>query len=261
MKSVRCVYPQEWPNANVYVLADLHLGDPRADQSEIERRISEVRDDPRGLCVLGGDLLNTATRNSVSDVYGERLSPMQQIIAISDLIRPIADKVIGATTGNHEARVYRDDGVDIMRLVCRELGLEDRYDPDGVVIFLRFGHYSHGSHTERDNRLWYTFYVAHGSGSGRKEGAKAIRLADMASICEADVYIHAHTHLPLVMKNAFYRTDERNCCVRRAERLFVNCGATLDYGGYAQRGEFKPASMHTPIIHLGGNRKIATATL
>lgn len=261
MKAVRCIYPQDWRDANVYVLADLHFGDPRAAQDEIERRITEIRNDPQGLCILNGDLLNTATRNSVSDVYGERLSPMQQIIAVSDLIRPIADKVIGATTGNHEARVYRDDGVDIMRLVCRELGLEDRYGPDGVVIFLRFGRHTASTHTDRDNRQWYTIYATHGSGGGRKEGAKAIRLADMASICEADVYVHAHSHLPLVMKNAFYRTDERNCCVRRAERLFVNVGATLDYGGYAQRGEFKPASMHTPVIHLSGTKKIATATL
>ena len=261
MFSTRCVYPQEWDHANVYVLADLHIGDPRSVPEEVQRRIDEIRDDPFGLCVLNGDLLNTALRNSVSDVYGERLSPMQQILAVSDLIRPIAEKVIGATTGNHEGRVYRDDGVDIMRLVCRELGLEDKYDPDGVLVFLRFGRYSHGSHLNRDNRLWYTLYATHGSGGGRKEGAKAIRLADMASICEADVYIHSHTHLPMTMRQVFYRTDERNCCVRRAERLFINTGAALDYGGYGQRGEFKPASLFTPVIHLDGRKKRATTTL
>lgn len=261
MKAVRCVYPQDWKTLNVYTLADLHLGDPRAIREEVQRRIDEVKNDPCGLCILNGDLINTATRNGVSDVYGEVLSPMQQIIAISELIRPIADRVIGATTGNHEARLYKEDGVDIMRLVCRELAIEDKYDPDGVVIFLRFGHYSHGSHAARDNRLWYTIYATHGSGGGRKEGAKAIRLADMATICEADIYVHAHTHLPVIMKNAFYRTDERNCCVKRAERLFVNVGATLDYGGYAERGEYKPASMHTPVIHLDGKKKYATATL
>lgn len=230
-------------------------------RTEIQRRIDEVKNDPHGLCILNGDLINTATRNGVSDVYGEVLSPMQQIMAISDLIRPIADKVIGANTGNHEARIYKDDGVDITRLVCRDLDIEDKYDPDGVVIFLRFGRHTASTHANRDNRQWYTIYATHGGGGGRKEGAKAIRLADMATICEADVYIHAHTHLPLIMKNAFYRTDERNGCIRRAERLFVNVGATMDYGGYAERGEFKPASMHTPVIHLNGKKKEATATL
>ena len=34
-----------------------------------------------------------------------------------------------------------------------------------------------------------------------KEGrAKAIRLADMACIVDADIYIHSHTHLPMIMK-------------------------------------------------------------
>ena len=33
--------------------------------------------------------------------------------------------------------------------------------------------------------------------------AKAIRLADMASIVDADIYIHSHTHLPMIMKQAY----------------------------------------------------------
>ena len=108
---------------------------------------------------------------------------------------------------------------------------------------------------------WYTIYATHGSGGGRKEGAKAIRLADMAAIVDADVYVHSHTHLPMVMKQTFYRSDVFNCAAPKVSKLFVNTGAALDYGGYGQAQEFKPASIATPVIHLFSGEKRATATM
>lgn len=263
MKAVRADYPTDWPHANIYTLADLHIGDPHCIASEVTRRIDEIKNDPYGLCVLNGDLMNTALRNSVSDVYGEVMKPMQQITFMVDLLRPIAGKIIGTTTGNHENRVYRSDGIDMMRIVCRELGIEDKYCPDGVFIFLRFGTRSTQQHLKegRNPRQWYTIYATHGSGGGRKEGAKAIRLADMASVCDADIYLHSHVHLGMIMKEDFFRTDTSNCAVHKVTKLFVNTSAALAYGGYRQAQEFKPASIHNPVVHLEAKNKRATATL
>lgn len=264
MHSVRADFPVEWPHANVYTLADLHVGDERSNTSEIAKRVEQIKNDPYGLCICNGDLLNTALKTSVSDIYSEQLSPMQQMQAAVDLLTPIKDKIIAVTTGNHESRVYRTDGIDIMRLVCRELGIEEKYHPDGVLVFLRFGERRANDLHKKENRnprQWYSIYATHGSGGGRKEGAKAIRLADMASVVDADIYIHSHTHLPMVMKQAFYRADSSNCCAKRVEKLFVNTAASLSYGGYAQAQEFKPASESNPIIHLEAKAKCARATL
>lgn len=263
MLSVRADYPTDWPYANVYTLADLHIGDAHCDESEVLARVKAVADDPHGLCVLNGDLMNTALRNSVSDVYGEVLSPMQQIIYLVNMLRPIAGKIIGVTAGNHENRVYRNDGIDVTRLVCRELGIEEKYAPEGVLIFLRFGTKSNPQHVKegRNPRQWYTIYATHGSGGGRKEGAKAIRLADMAAIVDADVYIHSHTHLPMVMKQSFFRSDSSNCTAKQVSKLFVNTGAALGYGGYGQSQEFKPSAVATPVIHLEAKYKRMSATM
>ena len=263
MHSVRADFPTDWPYANVYTLADLHIGDAHCDESEVLARVKAVADDPYGLCILNGDLMNTALRNSVSDVYGELLSPMQQITYLVNLLRPIAGKVIGVTAGNHENRVYRSDGIDVMRLVCRELGIEEKYAPEGVLIFLRFGTKANPQHVKdgRNPRQWYTIYVTHGSGGGRKEGSKAIRLADMASIVDADLYVHSHTHLPMTMKECYYRTDSSNCVAKMVTRLFVNTGAALDYGGYGQSQEFKPSSTATPVVKLEAKYKRMSATM
>lgn len=264
MKSIRADYPTDWPHANVYTLADLHIGDPHCDESEVLARVKAVADDPYGLAILNGDLMNTALRNSVSDVYGEIMSPMQQISYLVNLLRPIAGKIIGVTTGNHENRTYRADGIDITRLVCRELGIEDKYAPEGVLVFLRFGtRAKHGGHLSdgRNPRQWYSIYATHGSGSGRKEGAKAIRLADMAAIVDADIYVHSHTHLPMIMKQSFFRADSSNCTAKQVSKLFVNTGATLGYGGYGQAQEFKPAAAETAHIRLDAKHKRMSATL
>lgn len=262
MHCVRIDRPNDWLIANVYVLADLHIGDPHADNRIIARRVEQIARDPQALCILNGDLLNTALRNSVSDVYGEVATPMQQIDEACGLLLPIKDKIIGVTTGNHEARTYKSDGIDMTRLICRQIGVEQYYHPDGVLMFVRFGRRNgRGRHTTQNQAQWYSIYATHGSGGGRKEGAKAIRLADMAAIVDADVYIHGHTHLPMVFKQAFYRVSTQQCSAQLVDKLFVNSGAALNYGGYGQSQEYKPASLATPVIQLEAWHKNATATL
>lgn len=153
MKAIRADFPTDWTHANVYTLSDLHLGDPQALNSVIKRRLLDAEQDPHGLVILNGDLLNTALRHSVSDVYGELMSPMEQMQEMVELLRPLRDKIIGVTAGNHENRIYKSDGIDVTRLICRELGVEDKYAPEGVLIFLRFGtRNGHGRHTDKNPR-------------------------------------------------------------------------------------------------------------
>ena len=41
MLSVRADYPTDWPHANVYALADLHIGDAHCDESEVLARVKD----------------------------------------------------------------------------------------------------------------------------------------------------------------------------------------------------------------------------
>jgi hypothetical protein len=159
--------------------------------------------------------------------------------------------------------VYKTDGIDMMRFVCRDLGIEEKYSPEGMLIFLRFGNKPAKERSNgRDNqKMIYTIYATHGTGGGRKEGAKAIRLADMAGIVDADCYVHSHSHLPMIMKQAFFRVDIQNRQARAVDKLFVNDAAALNYGGYGQAAEYKPMSRKSPVIHLSGTDKCLTATL
>ena len=258
MKAVKVNLSKDIEQCIIHTFSDWHIGDRSCKITEIQQQITEVANNPNAFCILNGDLMNNATKTSVSDCYAEAIPPMEQLSELYRLLEPIKDKILLITIGNHEARTYRSDGIDLMRLLARQLGIEDRYCREGGVLFLRVGK---GAEGHKELQYSYTFYVTHGSGGGRKEGAKAIRLADMASIVDVDIYIHSHTHLPMIMKQGFYRLSMQNSSVALAEKLFVNSSAQLKYGGYGQTYEFKPSSTANPVIYLSGRKKEFTARL
>ena len=182
---------------------------------------------------------------------------MEQLERAVEIFEPIKDKILCITHGNHENRTYKKEGINLSRLLAAQLGLSDKYTPTSATLFIRLGE---DKHTHK-RKFRYTAYVLHGSGGGRKEGAKAIRLADMASIIDTDIYIHSHTHLPMIMKQGFHRVDTCNSTVTLVDKLFVNTAANLKYGGYGEAGEFKPSSRETPVIYLSGTKKYFEAKL
>lgn len=258
MKTIKISLPKELKSVEIHTFSDWHIGDKACDIENIKEQISHIASTPNAYVICNGDLMNNATKNSVSDCYAEVIPPMEQLQTLCALLEPIKDKILMFTQGNHEARTYRSDGIDLTALLSQQLGLYERYAREGGVVFLRLGLLS--KH-DRERRVCYTIYCTHGSGGGRKEGAKAIRLADMASIVDTDIYIHSHTHLPMVMKQNFYRIDTSNSAVAEITKLFVNTSAKLKYGGYGQTYEFRPSNTTSPIIYLNGTKKEFTARL
>lgn len=259
MKVIKVTLPRDVKDVEIRIFADLHIGDKHCDLSAVKRDIAYVANTPNCYAILNGDIINNATKTSVSDSYAELLSPMEQLTAFTELFEPIKDKILALTQGNHENRTYIKEGIDLTQVAAQQLGLADRYSKTGAVLFLKLGEHKL-KHSKRVPVV-YSFYIIHGSGGGRKEGAKAIRLADMASIIDVDIYLHSHTHLPMVLREGFYRTDMSNGVVKYVDKLFVNTSAQLRYGGYGEAFEFKPSSTTCPIIYLSGTHKFANASL
>lgn len=239
-------------------LADTHYGDTNCNIDKLKETINYIKNNKHVYCVLNGDIIDNAIKQSVGDVYLQKRTPTEQLEEICKLFAPIKDKILAVTIGNHEYRTWKLDGIDLTKLFCLNLGIEDKYAREAAMLFVRFGQLN--SHNNFRSQL-YSIYMTHGSGGGRKEGAKAIRLADMASIIDADIYIHSHTHLPMIMKQAFYRASRVTSSVQLVTKLFVNTAANLKYGGYAEMGEFKPSSTDTPHIFLSGKEYKTNARL
>ena len=258
MKVIKIDLPDDLKQIEIHTFADEHIGDEHSDIKRVLQRIEYVKNTPNAYCILNGDIIDNATRTSIGDIYTQVFNPMEQLKRAVELFEPIKDKILCITHGNHENRSYKKEGMNISNLIATQLGLADRYTPTSAVLFVRLGK---GSAHTRFAKILYTFYVLHGNGGGRKEGAKAIRLADMAGIIDTDIYIHSHTHLPMIMKQAYHRIDNRNSVVARVDKLFVNTASNLDYGGYGEAGAFKPNSTDTPVIYLNGTKKYFEAKL
>ena len=258
MKVIKIDLPREIPSVELHIFADEHIGDEQSDLKRLLNRIEYVKNTPNAYCVLNGDIIDNATKTSIGDTYTQVFNPMEQLAKAVEIFEPIRDKIFCITHGNHENRTYKKEGINLSYLMAKQLGLEDKYTPTSATIFIRFGD---GGASTHYRKVCYTVYLLHGSGGGRKEGAKAIRLADMASIIDTDIYIHSHTHLPMVMKQAFHRIDNKNSAVALVDKLFVNTAANLDYGGYGSAAEFKPSSKDTPVIYLSGTKKYFEAKL
>lgn len=260
IKVIKINLPKELSLLEIHTFADEHIGDEHCDMKRLLERIEYVKNTPHAYCIMNGDILDNATKTSIGDTYTQTFNPMEQLQQAVELFSPIKDKILCITHGNHENRTYKKEGINLSYLIAKQLGIEDKYTSTSAVLFVRFG--SSNKHPNDPKRkMCYTMYALHGSGGGRKEGAKTIRLADMASIIDVDIYLHSHTHLPLVMKQAFHRIDTSNSSVALVDKLFVNTAANLGYGGYGEAGEFKPSSKETPIIYLDGRKKNFRATL
>ena len=236
MKVIKIDLPRELESLELHTFADEHIGDEHSDIKRVMERIEYVKNTPNAYCIMNGDIMDNATKTSIGDTYTQVFNPMEQLARAVELFEPIKDKILCITHGNHENRTYKKEGINLSYLIAKQLGLEDKYTPTSAALFIRFGN---GHSSTRNRKVCYTLYVLHGNGGGRKEGAKAIRLADMASIIDTDIYIHSHTHLPMVMKQAFHRIDTANSAVALVDKLFVNTAANLKYGGYGEAQEFK----------------------
>ena len=259
MKPIRIDLSENFKEIEIIPVADYHWANPNSDHEKIMADIAYIRDRENCFCVLNGDLMDCAIASSIGDTYGATLSPMEELRVCMDLFEPIASKILCVVPGNHESRHYRTNGIDLTELMCRQLGVEERYSPTTALLFVRFGRLA-----DRDNhhrKAVYTVYVSHGNGGGRKEGGKIQRLVDLSTVVDADVYICGHTHLPATLKDGFARPNLGNSSITYGTRLYVNTSAKLNYGGYGEAGGFKVPCTDTPIIHLSGTRKEMRATI
>lgn len=256
MKIISHDLPQ-YETLEIYPLADVHTGDPQQDKKRLKQFFDEVQEKENRYVIVNGDIINNAVRHGVSDIYAEELNPNEQIDATVAMLTPIKDKILCITEGNHENRTYKNDGILIMYQVAQRMGIVDSYSAGAYLLFVKFGK----SGGRKYRKMPYAIYGKHGAGGGRKVGAKAIRLFEMAEVIDADIFIHSHTHVPMVLRKTFHRVDYRNEKATQIEQLFINTNAFLNYGGYGEEKGFSPTSTMYPKIILDGKDRAVKAVI
>lgn len=255
---------RSFKSIEILPISDTHIGDVACDFKLLQNNIKYIKEHKNCYTILNGDIMNMALKSSVSNIYSEKVDPMEQIERMTEIFAPIQNKILAICTGNHEERVYRNDGIDVTKIVANNLKCLDRYFQTAYLIFLRVGQESRGrkeTSSDEIRQITYTIYGSHGKSGGRTTGAKANALHRQGDITNADINIISHTHMPIIFKDACFEVDARNNTHIKKERLYVNTNAYLDYAGYGVTAGFRPASLSCPVIYLDGTKKEFTAKL
>lgn len=249
----------QFDTLEIYFYADVHREDPLHDNRRRKEWIQEVLAQTNRYVIVNGDLVNMATRDSISDTYGQTMSPNEAINTIIDDLSVFKDRILVITEGNHEwNRIYKKTGIKVMERVTRELfGNDDIYSEGAYLLFVSFGK----SQNRACRKMPYAIYGKHGAGGGRKIGAKAIRLLEMAETVDADIYIHSHTHQAMIIPKLFFRCDYRNRKLTPVEKIFVNTNAFLSFGGYGEAAGYSPVSTKYPKLILNGIHREVKAVI
>lgn len=251
---------EELDEVEIVPFWDLHIGSPKCKYDEIQSRISYVQNVANAYAIIGGDLCNNSTRDSVGDTYTEQLTPMEQIKMAVELFRPISDKILGICSGNHERRSYKKEGVDLDYFFASELGLADKYDYTAGLIFLQFGLQKRTASCHKARPQLYTIYFTHGDGQGgRTIGGKVAGLQRRGDMIDADVIITGHTHQPFSTRQCKFRINPPTRSISKVDQLLVNTDATIEYEQYAEIMGLPPSSTFNPRIMLCGPEHLARA--
>jgi len=225
---------------NIYPLGDVHIGSDMFNEELLSNWTKKVLLDTNSKVVLVGDMIDNGLKNSKTNCFEARYSPMEQKEILYYYLKPIKDKILGVVRGNHEYRsVDMADDCPLYDVMCR-LQIEDLYRQNANFIKLSLGKRT------KDRQFAYTMALMHGKSKNKtKNFSYAIDGLDIL----VTGHLHdADNHFP--SKVVF---DAHNEVMRTAKFTHVTVPSFQDFGGYALRDMYLPTSNDiTPIIELSG---------
>lgn len=239
-------------------ISDVHLGANEHMQREWELFCLEVLKEPNTYITLGGDLINNATRSSVSNIFEETMRPSEQKRMMAKMLEPLRNRILCAVSGNHERRSMKDaDDEPTYDIMCK-LDLEHLYRENIAFVKLRIG----DKKANGQLNPTYTLAVTHGAGGGALSGGTVNRNERFGYAIEGvDALIVGHSHKPIITQPAKLVVDHANNKIACKPFKVVVSTAWLGYGGYAAQKMLIPSSHSVQRIFLAGNHKELTVTM
>lgn len=251
MKVIKRDLGEQFKSIKLLALSDFHIGDELCNLKLIRSVLEDVKNSNNTFIILNGDLIDNSTRNSVgAGIYQDNgLTPMEQIVLLCDLLKDVKDRILCITNGNHELRTMKTDGIDIIRLVARQLGIEDRYSEGWWYLYLTLGI------SNKQRPIMYTITGVHGYSGGRKSGGKINALVEMSDKVIADIYVMGHTHTPIMTRNSVFVPDYQHRSLVKKDKYYLMTNSFLEYGGYGEQYGFTPGTTEHQEMILDGTKK------
>ncbi len=251
-------------DVTIIPISDVHLGAAECMEQEFIEFVDKIRQSEHTYVTLGGDLLNNATKSSVSNIYDEVYRPSTAKRMMANILEPIKDRILCAVGGNHERRSSKDVDDDITYDIMTKLDIEDRYREN--VAFLKLmlgntmsksGHVNNGAY-----RPTYCIAVTHGSGGGVLTGAGVNRNERWGyALDNVDALIVGHTHKPYTTQPGKVHVDLHNNQVKVKPFKVISSTSWLGYSGYASAKMMLPTTFCIQTLQLSAKHKDMKVTM
>lgn len=242
----------------IYPISDVHLGAAEHLGREWSAFCNRLLQMPNAYIVLGGDLINNSTRNSVANVFEETMRPREQKKVMAEMLAPIKERILCAVTGNHERRSGKDADDDPTYDIMCKLDIEDIYRENIAFVKMQFGKIG----GDGCSNPTYVLAVTHGSGGGMLTGGSVNRNERFGYVIDGmDCLIVGHTHKPFITQPSKLKIDAHNNKVSIKSFKVVSSTSWLAYGGYAAQKMLIPSSHAPQEIVLCGDHKEIKVTM
>ena len=243
----------------IYAISDAHIGSALCDEAALERWIAAIARDSRGRVVVTGDLIHAIGKGDKRMDLGS-LAPWirdadpafaEDVLGLEcdravDILRPVADKLDGYVTGNHEQKPRQWYGRTAGAAILRALDCRDAYlGAQGWLC------YSFKVTATRRRRL--SVYLHHGYSAGRAIGGQAAMLERMLRDNDADIAICGHSHETFVRPMPRMRLDAKTGRPMQQTRWGIMAGTwerTLSDGsdGWMDERALSPKALGQVVI-------------
>jgi len=229
--------------AEVLFAGDVHLGAPNCYWDKFVDNVKYCLEN--NIYFVGmGDLLECSLKDSVGDVYSQKLTPQEQVDLIIDTLSPLAKKnlILGLHCGNHELRIMKNTSLDVMGMISKTLG----------VTYLGYACWT----LLKVNDINYRIYSTHGSAGSALPHTKMKAAIEQSFYRDADLVAYAHVHDLITCSIKKEYIDIRNRVVREEKKHIVVTGHYLGYhDSYAEIKGYPPSKTGSPKVKFFANKK------
>ena len=240
-------FSEDTESLKIFPLGDFHFEEP-STRHEIISAWLETVERENGYIIFLGDLFDIALFEDISAQQEVGLPLTSAVKTMAKFLDRYKDRIVAVVEGNHDQRIRKRVGLDLLGVLCEERGIPYARGQAGIIIRLGKG--------RNQKAVSYSFAITHGFGGGRTKGAKAQMRFWIASVWEQiDAVLVGHIHEPAIDMWTRLEVDPRNEVIRTREILLISVPGALGYAEYAQKKSYPPPSYRLPALTLSGREK------
>ncbi len=180
-------------NFAIVPLFDVHYGSQGHREGKFQKYLKWITETPGLYVILGGDLMDNALDDGRGMCYDQWVPPQSQLDDMTEMLAPIAHRVLTMFPGNHEWRTYKKTGIDISKILADRLDIP--YHTGPVLMNILAGEHK------------FKIYAQHGFSRPASKGGQLNAAMKPMKFIDADFFLSGHTHEALVSEDTIIRED------------------------------------------------------